>query len=68
MFDISLHELELYAPMCRANDFDAFWTETLAAAGVYEPLIAVEQVTTGLSQLDAWDVSFAGFDGQPIYA
>jgi cephalosporin-C deacetylase len=49
-------------------DFDAFWADTLAEADRY-PLNAIAtRVDCGLSTLDVFDVTFAGFAGQPIKA
>jgi cephalosporin-C deacetylase len=49
-------------------DFDAFWADTLAeaqtAAAASEPLLA--KVDSGLSAIDVFDLTFAGFNGQPI--
>jgi cephalosporin-C deacetylase len=69
LFDLPLAQLEEYTPeVAEPPDFDEFWSQTLSAAAGFEPLIAVEPVATGLSSVDTWDVTFAGFDGQPVRA
>jgi len=69
LYDLPLTELERYRPPLTApDDFDAFWQTTLAdaEARAWEPLIA--PVDAGLATLDAFDVTFAGFGGQPVRA
>ncbi|MFG1810068.1 acetylxylan esterase [Streptomyces sp. NPDC049040] len=67
LFDLPLGELERYAPeVPEPEDFDAFWDGTLKQADTAAVLIDVAPVDTGLSLVDTWDVTFAGFDGQPV--
>lgn len=67
LFDLPLAELERYAPeVPEPDDFDAFWAGTLKQAETAPVLINVTPVDTGLSLLDTWDVTFAGFDGHPV--
>lgn len=49
-------------------DFDAFWERTLSESRAkwFEPRI--EKVDTGLTAIDVFDVTFAGFGGQEIKA
>ncbi|MEU7869957.1 acetylxylan esterase [Dactylosporangium sp. NPDC049140] len=68
-FDLPLPELERYAPeVAEPDDFDAFWTETLAEARTVPPVLQVRPEPTGLALVDTWDVTFAGFGGAPIRA
>lgn len=67
LFDLPIGELERYAPAVREpGDFDAFWDATLKQAGAGPVLRDVRPVETGLSLLDTWDVTFAGFGGDPV--
>ncbi|WP_199443735.1 acetylxylan esterase [Umezawaea beigongshangensis] len=69
LFDLPQSELRTYSPDVREpEDFDAFWTATLAGAREHDPLIAVEPVATGLRLVDTLDVTFAGFGGHPVRA
>ena len=67
LYDLPLDELERYRPPLTAPaDFDAFWQSTLADAETraWEPRFA--PVDAGLATVDAFDVTFAGFAGQPV--
>lgn len=50
------------------EDFDSFWADTLADARRFDPIVSVVPVRSGLSSLDVFDVTFAGFAGQPVRA
>jgi cephalosporin-C deacetylase len=65
--DKSLDELVDYRPArTEPEDFDHFWSATLAEAREH-PLNAVfEPCDTGLKTLSVEDATFAGFGGQPI--
>jgi cephalosporin-C deacetylase len=67
LFDLPLEQLKIYRPeRSEPVDFDTFWQQTLDGARQY-PLNAVfEPVDTGMSLIDVWDVTFAGYSGQPI--
>ena len=68
-FDLPLAQLERYLPDVPAPaDFDEFWASTLADARRRDVLVDVVPVSTGLTLVDTWDVTFAGFDGQPVRA
>lgn len=68
-FDLPLDQLERYAPaVAEPADFDAFWQDTLAAAGRQPVLADVRPHHTGLRLLDTWDVTFTGFGGDPVRA
>ncbi|MCD6302002.1 MAG: acetylxylan esterase [Anaerolineae bacterium] len=66
-FDFPLEELKRYRPERREpDDFDAFWAATLDEARQH-PLDAVfEPVEPALPLIDAFDVTFNGWGGQPI--
>lgn len=67
LYDLPLDELERYRPPLTApEDFDAFWQTTLAdaEARAWEPRF--EPFDAGLATIDAFDVTFAGFAGQPV--
>lgn len=69
LFDLPLDELERYRPdVPEPADFDQFWRRTLADAGTRPALLRVEPVATRLTLVDTFDITFAGFDGQPIRA
>lgn len=66
-FDLPLEELQTYQPeRVEPHDFDAFWHSTLAAARQHALNPRFERVDYGLSAQETYDVTFAGFDGQPI--
>jgi cephalosporin-C deacetylase len=69
LFDLPLDQLRQYRPEVRAPaDFDAFWEATLTDAAGTPPLLEVRPVDTGLRLVDTWDVTFAGFAGDPVRA
>ncbi|MFC9325728.1 acetylxylan esterase [Kitasatospora sp. NPDC057015] len=49
-------------------DFDAFWAQTLATARRAATPPVLRPVETGLIHVDTYDVTFSGFDGQPVRA
>ena len=66
-FDLSLAELEAYdPPRTEPEDFDAFWTDTIAASRERATAPRFEPVESPLRTIDALDVTFSGFMGQPI--
>ncbi len=66
-YDLPLDQLKQYKPVREEPaDFDAFWAATLAEARA-QPLAAhFEPVDFKLQTLDCFDVTFAGYGGQPI--
>jgi cephalosporin-C deacetylase len=50
------------------DDFDDFWADTLAQSRSFPLEVSVEPVDTGLVTLDVYDVTFAGYGGQPVRA
>ncbi|MEU0897966.1 acetylxylan esterase [Streptomyces massasporeus] len=68
-FDLPLPELERHRPdLEEPADFDAFWRDTLKAAGETDPLVSVRPVETGLRLTRTWDMTFRGFGGDPVRA
>ncbi|MER7458743.1 acetylxylan esterase [Micromonospora sp. NPDC126480] len=49
-------------------DFDLFWAETIGAARLAEWPVRAQPVDTGLTTVDVYDVTFAGYAGQPVRA
>ncbi|GAA4697383.1 acetylxylan esterase [Phytohabitans rumicis] len=69
LFDLPLTELERYAPVVREPaDFDAFWRATLDEVAAAPVLLDVQPHPTALRLVDTWDVTFAGFGGDPVRA
>ena len=69
IFDLSLPELRAYLPeLDEPADLDAFWAGTLAEARGHDLALTVEPVDTGLTVIETFDVTFAGFAGDPIRA
>ncbi|MDM7854657.1 acetylxylan esterase [Cellulomonas alba] len=67
LFDLPLDQLERYAPdVAEPADLDAFWAETLDEARTHTPVERLEPVSTGLALVETWDLTFRGFDGQPV--
>lgn len=66
-FDLPMEELIRYQPDApEPADFDAFWANTLEETR-HHPLDArFVPVDFGLRTLDIYDVTFAGYGGQPI--
>ena len=66
-FDLSLDELKTYRPARNEPaDFDSFWKSTLDEARTYPLNATFERVDYGLSAQETFDVTYAGFGGQPI--
>jgi cephalosporin-C deacetylase len=67
IFDFPLEQLREYRPeRDEPADFDAFWQETLAESRSYTLDAEFSPADFGLKMLDCYDVTFRGFDGQPI--
>ena len=67
MTDLSLDDLRVYAPDLPVPlDLDDFWAATLAESRALSWSPEVTPVSTGLTLVDTYDVTFAGFDGQPV--
>ncbi|SCL13656.1 cephalosporin-C deacetylase [Micromonospora nigra] len=69
LFDLPLAELRGYRPaVTEPDDFDAFWRATLRAAAAAPVLVDVRPEPTDLRLVESWDVTFAGYDGEPVRA
>ncbi|MEV4545276.1 acetylxylan esterase [Micromonospora echinaurantiaca] len=69
LFDLPLDQLRRYAPVVpEPADFDEFWRTTLAAEAARPVLLDVRPEPTELRLVDSWDVTFAGFGGDPVRA
>lgn len=67
LIDMPLEQLQIYKPARNEpTDFDAFWRNTLDEARAYDLAATFESVDFGLSTVDTYDVSFAGFGGQTV--
>ena len=67
LVDWSLETLESYLPgREEPADFDEFWSRTLAEAREHPMEPAFAPVDSGLSVLDVQDLTFPGFNGDPI--
>ncbi|MFC3300014.1 acetylxylan esterase [Arthrobacter agilis] len=68
-FDLPLPKLQGYRPeRDEPADYDAFWDRTLAEQRAHALAPVFEEIDAGYSQLVTEDVTFAGFDGQPVKA
>jgi cephalosporin-C deacetylase len=66
-FDLPLNELKSYCPeRDEPADFDSFWKSTLDEARAFPLNATFEKVDHGLIAQETFDVTFAGFGGQPI--
>ena len=65
--DYPLEQLQTYnPPRSEQPDFDAFWHSTLEQSRAYSLAARFEAVDYGLRLMESYDVTYAGFDGQPI--
>lgn len=68
-FDLPLSELREYSPEIPVPaDFDEFWRHTLADARAHDTAITVVPVQSPLTTIEAFDVTFPGYAGDPIKA
>ncbi|WP_420643956.1 acetylxylan esterase [Candidatus Leptofilum sp.] len=68
-FDLPLNELQRYLPAREEpEDFDRFWRQTLAETAEFPLNAKFDLLDEGLTTIDAYDVTFAGFGGQPVKA
>lgn len=66
-FDLSLAELRDYRPVvAEPADFDEFWASTLAQARSLGGPPSLEAVDSRLSEIETFDVTFSGYNGDPI--
>ena len=67
LFDLPLPELETYRPPREEPpDFSAFWERTLAETRSHPIAASFAPVDFGLRTVETYDVTFAGYSGQPI--
>ncbi|WP_413354232.1 acetylxylan esterase [Microbacterium sp. 1P06AB] len=66
-FDLPLSDLRDYRPEIRIPaDFDDFWSSTVAGAREVGGSPVVTPIETPLRGIDAFDVTFPGFAGDPV--
>ncbi len=68
LIDLPLDELRTYRPnLSEPPDFDRFWQATLADVANHPLAATFEPVNDDIyAHVDVFDVTYAGFDGQPI--
>ncbi|MFG3497758.1 acetylxylan esterase [Streptomyces sp. NPDC047928] len=67
LFDLPLEQLRTYrSASVEPDDFDDFWAKTLAEARTHDLDARFERVDTGLSTVEVYDVTYAGFGGHPV--
>jgi cephalosporin-C deacetylase len=66
-FDLPLEQLKTYKPeRNEPADFDLFWKGTLETARSFPLNASYQPVWSGLKLVEAFDVTFNGYGGQPI--
>lgn len=69
LFDMPLEELRQYQPPREEpDDFDAFWSDTMAEARSHDLDAVFAPAGFGLEAFDVYDVTFSGFNGDRIKA
>ena len=67
LFDMSIDSLREYLPDRREpEDFDTFWETTLLQSRNQAAPAAFTPVDVGLKTIECFDVTFSGYNGQPI--
>jgi cephalosporin-C deacetylase len=67
--DLPEAQLREFSPgVTEPADFDEFWSDTLAQARTHDAAPRLTPVDTPLSTLEVHDVTFPGYDGEPIRA
>jgi cephalosporin-C deacetylase len=67
--DLSLPELREYRPEVEEPaDFDEFWASELATARTHTAAPSFDRAQTRIRHADVFDVTFAGYGGEPIRA
>jgi len=67
--DMPLAEMRSYRPELPAPaDLDRFWSATLAEARAHDLGATFRPVDSGLTVIDTYDVTYAGFGGSPVRA
>lgn len=66
-FDMPLDELKKYTPPREEpDDFDTFWQQTITQSRTHPLNARFETIDFGLKTIDTYDLTFAGYGGQPI--
>jgi cephalosporin-C deacetylase len=66
-YDLPLSELEVFRPEVREPaDFDEFWAATIAESRAIGGEVTMEPIPAPLPHIDIFDVTFPGFNGEPI--
>lgn len=66
-YDLPLHELQAYQPAREEpEDFDQFWRGSLAEARQHPLDARFAAADFGMRTVETFDVTFAGYGGQPI--
>ncbi len=69
LMDLPLAELERYRPeLVAPEDLVERWSGTLGSARAHDLALSVVPVDAGLRAVEAFDVTFAGFGGDPVRA
>ena len=69
LFDLPLAQLREYRPeVPEPADFDEFWAGELAAAAAHDADAELVPVATPIRSADVFDVTFAGYAGDPVKA
>lgn len=66
-FDLPIEQLQTYLPQRNEpQDFREFWAATITEARRHALQARFEPADSGLSLVDAYDLTFNGYGGQPI--
>ncbi|PWC07640.1 acetylesterase [Mycetocola zhujimingii] len=67
--DMPASELPAYrSSQVDPDDFDEFWAATLETSRAAASAVRIEPVESGLTTIDVFDVTFSGWNGQPVKA
>lgn len=67
--DMPIEALRAYDPgLVSPSDLDAFWSATLAETRAHDLAVTCTAIENGLTVIDTFDVSYAGFGGTTIRA
>jgi cephalosporin-C deacetylase len=68
-FDLPIDELRAFSPtIAEPADFDAFWSATISEARAIGGDIVLERCDSALATVEVYDLTFAGWGGQPVKA
>jgi cephalosporin-C deacetylase len=68
-FDLTAADLETYRPeVVEPVDFDAFWSSTIRGARLVGTTVQRVPAPSPLALVDVADITFSGFDGDPVHA